>query len=502
MTVSTNINKINRDGDDVTVAFDLGAGFIFFNSSELRVILKDKTTGVETLQTITTHYTVSGGAGATGTVTFLTAPTSNQEVIIRRVMPLTQADDINNNDTQDAEVVEDALDKIVLGLQQLDEAANRAVRLPESEANDATIPAAVTRRGKVFVYDDDADALPNVAAAADLSLVTLLQGLQALNFASTSADKLGYFTGAGTGAQTDLTAFARTVLAASSASAALALLTAERFSYKGVLTPAQITADTDDYNPSGLTTATVLRVSTDAARNLTGIAGGEEGRLLLLINVGSFNITLKHDQTSTAANRINNIVSADLVIGPGDYTLLLYDSTALRWRAQNRNQSDQGSIPSSERVVLFNAGGTPPHRMCTAEVFVDSLGASQTEMESASASNRIVTPDVQQSHPSSAKAWVQADTGGGVTSSYNVTSITDNGAGDLTVNWDTDFSSSNYCAVASAKANPAGSAASTLVAQVYNTGFAAGTTRVGILRVSDGAGTDPNHTMVVAYGDQ
>src|ERR1043166_5416945 len=42
----------------------------------------------------------------------------------------------------------------------------------------------------------------------------------------------------------------------------------------GVITPTQIVADTDNYAPTGIGTATTLRISTDAVRHFTGLTGG------------------------------------------------------------------------------------------------------------------------------------------------------------------------------------------------------------------------------------
>lgn len=96
------------------------------------------------------------------------------------------------------------------------------------------------------------------------------------------------------------------------------------------ITPSQITANTDDYNPTGLSTASTLRLSTDASRNLTGIQGGADGRILLLHNVGSFDLVLKDDTTSTAANRFQ--LSTDVTLAADQSTLIQYDATSSRWR--------------------------------------------------------------------------------------------------------------------------------------------------------------------------
>ncbi len=74
--------------------------------------------------------------------------------------------------------------------------------------------------------------------------------------------------------------------------------------------------------------------------------------------------------------------------------------------------------------------------------------ASQSTMETGSSTTNFVTPGRQQYHPSAAKFWVKHDDGTTIAASYNVTSITDNGTGDHTVNFLTAFSSADYCVVA------------------------------------------------------
>lgn len=93
------------------------------------------------------------------------------------------------------------------------------------------------------------------------------------------------------------------------------------------------------------------------------------------------------------------------------------------------------------------------------------------------------------------KGWVYANTSGGINNSFNVSSVTDNGTGDWSVNWDRDFSSASYCAVATMKVDTA------RIATIANSSFAAGVTRV--LSFSDtGAASDPNEFMCMAMGVQ
>jgi len=99
----------------------------------------------------------------------------------------------------------------------------------------------------------------------------------------------------------------------------------------GDLTPAQITADQNNYNTSGFAGAAVLRLASDALRRITGLAGGIDGRLLSIVNAGGHPLVLANASTaSSAANRFD--IAADLLIAPSEGAILIYDATSSRWR--------------------------------------------------------------------------------------------------------------------------------------------------------------------------
>lgn len=126
--------------------------------------------------------------------------------------------------------------------------------------------------------------------------------------------------------------------------------------------------------------------------------------------------------------------------------------------------------------------------------------ATQAEMETATSTTVAVTPGRTQYHPGVAKVWAYITVSGGTPSldaSHNVTSITDTSAGNVTVTIATDFSSANYCAVASGVT--ASGAAHTATVR---TGQAAGSFIVRTLLTSSGADTDNINLAVVAFGDQ
>ena len=69
MTVSSTTTKNSYSGNGSTTVF--AYGFKVFDEDDLTVILRTDATGAEAVQSITTHYTVSGvGAASGGNVTF------------------------------------------------------------------------------------------------------------------------------------------------------------------------------------------------------------------------------------------------------------------------------------------------------------------------------------------------------------------------------------------------------------------------------------------------
>lgn len=124
-----------------------------------------------------------------------------------------------------------------------------------------------------------------------------------------------------------------------------ALLDAE-FALTGDITPTAISANQDNYNPTGLATASTIRLSTNdtTTRSITGIAGGTDGRFLYLHNVGPGNIVLVDDSTSTAGNRFA-LIAGNITMLPDAMVELQYDFTSQRWRTTTT--SDLLASPTS-----------------------------------------------------------------------------------------------------------------------------------------------------------
>ena len=96
-------------------------------------------------------------------------------------------------------------------------------------------------------------------------------------------------------------------------------------------------------------------------------------------------------------------------------------------------------------------------------------------------------------HPDVAKGWVNFTGTGTITinDQYNVSSLTDNGTGDYSVNWATSFSSANY---AIASMNSTTTLHHTLVS------LSASSARVKANTESSGSGQDVTTVTLIAFG--
>ncbi len=158
MTVSTTTSKVSYSGNGSTTVF--AYTFKVFDEDDLTVILRDNTTGTETVQTITTNYTVSGVGNANGgNVTFGTAPASGKTIVVRRESDQTQTTDYTPNDPFPAEAHEDALDKLTFIAQEVQEELDRAIKISRTNTMTSTEFAvgATARANKILAFDSSGE---------------------------------------------------------------------------------------------------------------------------------------------------------------------------------------------------------------------------------------------------------------------------------------------------------------------------------------------------------
>jgi len=179
MTIASTTSKILYNGDGSTTAFPIS--FVFWQAGDIRVVHRDAG-GAETTWVEGTQYTVTGGAGATGTLTVKTTPTDHtpaagEKLLIKSDMPELQQAALPLGGAFPSTTVEQMVDIVTRLVQQKTEEIARSVLLPETAAlSGLRLPE--PGAGELIRYNAggtglDTIALGDVSTAVD----TLLSGL-------------------------------------------------------------------------------------------------------------------------------------------------------------------------------------------------------------------------------------------------------------------------------------------------------------------------------------
>lgn len=101
------------------------------------------------------------------------------------------------------------------------------------------------------------------------------------------------------------------------------------------ITPDQITGNVDNYNPPGLDSASVIRVSADEeGYTITGIdaTNAQDGRILILWNIGSEIRLQDNASSSDPENRFLLANGSDVFLYENASIMLQYDAVSEKWR--------------------------------------------------------------------------------------------------------------------------------------------------------------------------
>lgn len=149
----------------------------------------------------------------------------------------------------------------------------------------------------------------------------------------------------------------------------------------GVLSPPSLGTTQNNYSPTGLPNATMLRVTSSADVTINGLAGGSEGRMLTVYNVGAFKISLtRQSGSSTAANRF--AIDNDALLLPNTAALLQYDTISSRWRIAGAGSSVPTLLPAPKffRVTTDVSTTVKPNNWATLISGSFSLASSETNL--------------------------------------------------------------------------------------------------------------------------
>lgn len=437
MTLASEVVKVSYSGDGATVAFAIT--FAFWDQADIRAVLRSAA-GVETVWVLGTDYTLSGGSGSTGTLTATTAPASGTTLVIKSNRANTQGTAFPLGGPFPSTNAERAIDQTVRLVQQGVEELSRAVKFSEtSPDSDVTFPD-VTGNGSKLIRVNAAGTALEAATLASLDSsaltipVTVAQGGTNATTAATARDNLG------AAGDDDVNVFTK------------------RQSWaKG----------------ADIASANALTLGTDG--NYFDITGTTSITSIGTVGVGTV-VKLHFDGALTLTHHATDLIlpgAANITTAAGDEAEFVEYATG-DWRCTSY-------VRAATAPLVF---------------------ATAAQMETGTATNVAVTPGVQHRGPGVAKAWAAVTVSGGTPSlaaGYNVSStITDNAAGDFTINFTTPFSDANYVVMGSAEA---ASSASTGLrgVSIRNGGRATGSCRV---YVGTNAGLEDINFTVAFFGDQ
>jgi len=181
ISVSNNTPRVSYTVSEGATQTSFTVNFEFFADADLNVFVDN------TLKTITTHYTVSGGNGSTGTVTMsVTGASGGSTVVITRDIALERTTDFPTQGAFNISSLNTELDKLVAIDADVDDTIGRSIRLQDSDASASMeLPLKASRVGTVLGFNATTGAVeagPTITAVQSLADVT-----SSINLLGTSA---------------------------------------------------------------------------------------------------------------------------------------------------------------------------------------------------------------------------------------------------------------------------------------------------------------------------
>ena len=168
ISVSDNTPRVSYSVAQGQTQTSFTVNFEFFAAADLNVFVDN------TLKTITTHYTVSGGNGSTGTVTMsVTGASGGSTVVITRDIALERTTDFPVSGAFNISSLNTELDKLVAIDADVDDTISRSIRLQDSDAAASMeLPLKASRVGTVMAFNATTGAVeagPSISSVATVA---------------------------------------------------------------------------------------------------------------------------------------------------------------------------------------------------------------------------------------------------------------------------------------------------------------------------------------------
>lgn len=488
MTVSSTYSADTYSGNGVLDTYGVSFNFLGV-STNVKVSIKVDSTGAVTEKTATTHYNVSG---LNVVFTAGNIPASGETIIIELNPDFKQESDYAENNEFPAETVEADLDERTLEGQINNSLTANSLKVDAGTASNmssTTLVAsstAATNGGKFIKFNTDGTGfeVQTLSATAGLGNVVedtspqLGANLDTNNYNVSIDDDRGLIDDTGN----EQLMFRRTTDAVNHI----------EIQNSATGTSPVVRAQGDDTNISlqidsqgtgnlilGSADTTTIRLNTRIDTNGNnvefedgnGLVDDSENEVLMVNKEASAVNYIEVKNSASGATPRFTALGDDTNVGIildtkgtgeltyriGGTTKLDLDENGMRLGLANARVTtvlDEDNMASDSNTALATQQSI--------KQYTDSRGASQAQMEAASSTTTYATPGNTIYHPGVAKGWVNF-TGTGtvaISESHNVTSITDNGVGNYTINWNTSFASSGYAATLTGDRDTASSGAS------------------------------------------
>ena len=168
INISDNNPRISYTATSGQTAFTVP--FVFFNDADLNVYIND------TLKTITTDYTVTGGDGSTGSITLTSGATSGDIVVITRDVALERTTDFPSSGPFQVASLNTELDTIIAMVADMEDLAERGLRLSDSDTSASLVLADKdARKGTVLAFNATTGAVEVGPTIADTETIASIK---------------------------------------------------------------------------------------------------------------------------------------------------------------------------------------------------------------------------------------------------------------------------------------------------------------------------------------